>query len=344
MADFVTLAQGSGGRETQELLEQLIFSRVPSALKATSGGLGIDRPDDAAAIRVGEEYVVVTVDSYTVTPHTFPGGDIGVLAASGTINDVLMLGGRPIAALDSVVIEEGFPRATLERLTGNMLGVFIREGVPLIGGDLKVMPKGEIDGILITTAGLGIARRPIVDQELRAGDKILVSGNIAEHGATILAMQQSISPEDADLRSDVKPLTGLMLPLIEEYGDAIHAARDPTRGGLAMLLNDWARASRKAIVVDEASIPIREAVRRYTDMLGVNPLHLASEGVAVLGVDGDVAGDVLESMRGAGFTHASIIGTVKDEDADGGVVVIRTLVGGYRVLVQPSGEIVPRIC
>jgi len=344
MSRFVTLAQGSGGKETQEILEQLIFSSVPDALKATPRGLGIDRPDDAAAIRVGEEYVVVTVDAYTVKPHVFPGGDIGLLAASGTINDVLMLGGRPMAALDSIVVEEGFSRSTLDSLVRSMLGVLIKEGVPLIGGDMKVMPKGQVDGIVITTVGLGMAKKPIIDQELKVGDKILTSGYIAEHGATILAMQQSIPPEDIDLRSDARPLTGLMLPLIERYGDAIHAARDPTRGGLAMLLNDWARTSKKTIVVDEASIPIRETVRRYTDMLGINPLHLASEGVAVLGVEGALAEEVLEFMRGIGFTDARVIGTVKGESSDGGIVVVRTLVGGLRVLVQPAGEIVPRIC
>lgn len=344
MASFITLAHGSGGKETQEILEKLIFSSVPNALKVTPQGLGIDRPDDAAAIRIGEEYIVVTVDAYTVKPHVFPGGDIGSLAASGTINDVLMLGGRPIAALDSIVVEEGFPISTLDELLGSMLNVFKNEKVPLIGGDMKVMPKGQVDGIVITTVGLGIAKRPIIDQELKVGDRILISGCIAEHGATILAMQQSIPQEDIDLMSDARPLTGLMLPLVDKYGDAIHAARDPTRGGLAMLLNDWAKMSKKTILIEEVSIPIRDAVRRYTDMLGVNPLHLASEGVAVLGVDGAIAKDVLDFIRGIGFNEARIVGTVKEDSSDGGVVVVKTPIGGLRVLVQPSGEIVPRIC
>ncbi len=339
---FIKLAHGSGGVETSQLLEKLIFSKVEDRLKALPGGVGIDFPDDGALIPLSNgEYLVVTVDSYTVNPPFFPGGDIGVLAASGTINDVLMMGGRPIAALDAIVVEEGLPMEDLERILESMLRVFREEGVALIGGDFKVMPKGQLDKIVISTVGIGITRNPIIDKP-RPGDRIIVSGHIGDHGAVILALQQGT--EVGRLKSDVKPLTRLMLPLIERYGNFIHAARDPTRGGLSMALNDWARMSDTVIVIDENSIPIREEVRALTEMFGIDPLHLASEGVAVLSVQGDVADEIVEFMHKLGFEDARIIGEVRKSERFNGVVLARTVTGGYRLVEPPRGELVPRIC
>jgi hydrogenase expression/formation protein HypE len=330
MGRYVTLSQGSGGKETKELLEQLFFSSLPHDMKSTLGGLGIDYPDDAAAIRVAEGYIVVTVDSYTVSPLSFPGGNIGSLAATGTINDVLMLGGKPLAALDSIVAEEGLPRSVLDEVVASMIKVFTEEKVPVIGGDLKVMPKGQIDNIVITTVGLGTAERLIIDKNLKVGDRIIVSGDIAEHGAAILALQHSIAPQESTLKSDAKPLTELMLPLIGEFGDAIHAARDPTRGGLAMLLNDWAKESNTLITIDESLIPLRDVVKNYTNMLGMNPLDLASEGVVVLGVEKDSSEDILQFMKKQGFDRASIVGEVRRKENDSTLVLVRTYVGGLR--------------
>ncbi len=339
---FITLSHGSGGIETSRILEKLIFSRIPDALKSVKGGVGIDVPDDAAAIPVGNKYIVVTVDSYTVNPIRFPGGNIGTLAASGTINDVLMLGGRPIAIMDSIVVEEGFPMSELEDIVNSFVSVITSENVALIGGDFKVMPRGQIDKIVITTVGIGVADRLIVDKNVRPGDKIIVTDYIADHGATIMALQYRL--DVSSLRSDCKPLTKLMLPLLDRYGEHIHAARDPTRGGLAMVLNDWARLSNTVIVVDETKIPIREQVRSYCEMLGIDPLHLASEGVAVLAVSSDVADEMLEYIHKLGFENATIIGEVRGSEKYSGIVLCRTSVGGFRVLEPPAGEIVPRIC
>lgn len=341
----ITLAHGSGGKEMNQLLERMVFNRVPSWMKLVEGGLGIDFPDDAAAIPMGDgRYLVVTVDSYTVSPIFFPGGNIGKLAASGTINDVLMLGGVPVAALDSVVVEEGLEEETLREILDSMFEVFRENGVRLIGGDFKVMPRGQLDKIIITTVGLGIAEHLIVDKNLKPGDKIIVSGNIAEHGAAIYAAQRGFMPEEMDLKSDVKPLTDLMIPIIKKYGKDVHAASDPTRGGLAMVLNQWASASDTIIIIDEERVPLRDAVKSYCGMLGLDPLVLASEGVAVLGVRGEVAEEVLDEIRSLGYVDAEIIGEVIKKEGDMSLVIVKTKVGGYRILEPPVGEIVPRIC
>lgn len=341
----ITLAHGSGGREMSQLLEELIFSKLPSWMKLLEGGLGIDFPDDAAAIPIGrKKYIIVTTDSYTVNPIFFPGGDIGMLAASGTINDVLMLGGAPIAALDSIVVEEGLEKETLNEVLKSMFNVFTDSRVRLIGGDFKVMPRGQLDKIIITTVGLGVAETLIVDRNLKPGDKIIISGPIAEHGAAIYAAQRGLALEEHELRSDVKPLVDLMIPLIRMYGEHIHAASDPTRGGLAMTLNNWASSSNTSITIYEEKIPIREPVMSYCQMLGLDPLVLASEGAAVLGVDGEIAEEVLETMHRLGYRDAVTIGEAREKKEDISLVVVKTIIGGYRILEPPIGEIVPRIC
>lgn len=327
------------------LLAKLIFNRVEERLKRVEGGVGIDFPDDGAAIPMGDgRYLVVSIDSYTVNPPFFPGGDIGKLAACGSINDVLMMGAKPLAMMDSLVVEEGFPMEDLERIVDSYLSVLKREGVAVIGGDFKVMPRGMIDKIVITTVGIGISERVVLDKDVRPGDRIIVSGFLGDHGATILALQQGIELEEGSLKSDVKALTDLMLPLMERYGEYIHAARDPTRGGLAMTLNDWARDSGTVIVVDGAKIPVREEVAAYAGMLGIDPLYLASEGVAVLAVDGSVANEVLEFIRSLGYDKAEIVGEAKRGERYKGFVLYRSEVGGLRILEPPTGELVPRIC
>jgi hydrogenase expression/formation protein HypE len=338
----VRLSHGSGGVETAEIVERLFIARLPDALKRVPGGLGLDFPDDAAAVPMGDgRYLVITVDSYTVNPPFFPGGDIGALAASGSINDVLMLGGRPIAMMDAVVVEEGFPVEDLERIVSSFLSVLRSEGIALIGGDFKVMPRGQLDRVVITTVGVGVAERLIVDRP-RPGDKILVSDYVGDHGAVIMMLQHGESPRG--LESDARPLVRLMVPLLEKYGSYIHAARDPTRGGLAMVLNDWARAGGGVVVVDEEAIPIRPEVASYSHMLGIDPLYLASEGVAVLAVDPSVAGEVLNFVRSLGFPNARVIGEFRESRRYGGYALLKTQTGGFRILEPPRGDLVPRIC
>jgi hydrogenase expression/formation protein HypE len=343
---YITLAHGAGGRETEEIVENLIVQRVPPNLWKVGEGFGLDSLDDAALIPLGDEgYVAVTVDSYTVKPIFFPGGDLGKLAASGTINDLLMVGAKPIAALDAVVVEEGFPIEDFNKIISSYIDTLKSNNVALIGGDFKTMPKGQLDGIIIASMGIGVVKKPIRDSDIKPGDKIIVSGYVGDHGAAIMAAQQGIGAS-TDIVSDVKPLTDLMIPLIERYADAIHGAGDPTRGGVAMLVNTWAKKTGTVIVLDEENIPIRPQVREYAEMLGIDPLSLANEGMAVLAVDSGYADEIVKYMRKLGYDKASIIGQVyKPKDPrHAGRVLLKSVAGGIRILEPPSGELVPRIC
>lgn len=348
--DRITLAHGSGGVEMLELLERVIFKRVEDRYKRVESGVGIDVADDAAAIPIGgSKYLVVSIDSYTVNPPFFPGGNIGVLAACGSINDVLMMGGKPVAMLDTIVVEEGFPMSSLEMIVESMISVLKEEGIALIGGDFKVMPRGQLDKILITTAVLGVSEGPpIVDRPL-PGDVIIVTDYLGDHGAVILLMQMGLGEQVEELatgklKSDVKPLTKLMLPVLSKYRGCIKAARDPTRGGLAGVLNEWASKTGTLIVIKDSEIPIREPVRKYAEALGIDPLHLASEGVAVLAVEPSCANELVNYINDLGFENARIIGEVRKTDIFKGYVVAETSIGGLRVVEPPRGEIVPRIC
>lgn len=346
---YVTLAHGSGGVETFEILKVIVLSKVKEELKRTPGGVGLDALDDGALIPIGNgNYLVVSIDSYTVNPIFFPGGDIGVLAACGSINDVLMMGGKPIAILDSIVVEEGFPIEQLEKIMDSFIRVIHEENVALIGGDFKVMPKGQVDKVVITTAAIGVTQRPIVDS-VKPNDKIIVSDYVGDHGAVIMLLQLGLGSkvkeiESGSLRSDVKALTKLMLPLIDRYGEYIHAARDPTRGGLAGVLNEWSSKSRVLIVIDEKEIPIRDPVKRYSDIVGIDPLYLASEGVAALAVDPNLAEEIVDFMKKLGFINARIIGEAKASEKYVGYVLAKTGIGGFRLIDPPRGELIPRIC
>lgn len=338
----ILLSHGGGGKETAEILQKLVFSRIPEGLKKVGNGIGIDRLDDGAVLDL-KGYLIVSVDSYTVKPLFFPGGDIGKLAACGSINDVAMMGGRPIAMLDAVVMEEGLPEELVEKALNSMFTVLRDEGVALIGGDLKVMPKGELDQMVITTVGLGVTERPIVDDRIRLGDELVVSGTVGDHGATILAMQKGIKVEATGLRSDVRPLNKLMDSLVRKFGDAIHAARDPTRGGLAMALNDWSKLARGVAVIYEENVPVKREVKAYSDMLGIDYLYLANEGMALLAVEKGKGQEVVEFMKDMGFEDANVIGEMKKGKFEG-FVLLKTTVGGFRIIEPASGSIVPRIC
>jgi len=341
----VSIEHGAGGRETWELIKRLIVSRVPEALRRVEGGYGLDVLDDGAVIRFGDRYIVIATDSFTVNPPVFPGGDIGHLAACGAINDVVMMGAKPIAVMDAVVVEEGVDEGFLQRILNSLVSVLEDEGVALIGGDFKVMPKGTVDKVVITTTGLGVSEgEPIID-EVRAGDKVIVTGPVAEHGAAILAAQLGMSEELRGIRSDSKPLTKAVLPVLKAYGEGVHAARDPTRGGLAATLNEWVEGTELTIVIRRGDVPLRSEVREFLDAMGVDPLNMACEGVAVLAVAPSVAEDVVEELRRRGEESATIIGEVIKPPSPvlAGRVVGVTEVGG-KVLIEPRPVNLPRIC
>jgi hydrogenase expression/formation protein HypE len=289
---YITTVHGSGGFETLEVIERLIVSRVPEDLRRALDGFGLDVLDDGSSIRVGDQHIVLSSDSFTVKPLFFPGGDIGHLAASGVLNDLVMMGAVPVAFMDNIVVEEGFPRDDLDRIIASMINVLRENNVALVGGDFKVMPKNSLDGIIISATGIGLTEKPVIDKVI-PGDKIIVTGPIAEHGATILAAQLGMLEEAKGLRSDSKPLVKTVLPIIRKYREYIDAARDPTRGGLAVILNEFVRNTSYMIIIDRGRIPIRDEVREFLDALGIDPLGVASDGVAVLAVKNEYAEEVV---------------------------------------------------
>jgi len=344
MDAFITLLHGAGGQESRDLIESLIVKKVPPLLRYALDGHGLDILDDGSFIKVGDSYIVFTSDSYTVKPVFYPGGNIGELAASGVLNDLVMMGAKPVAFLDNIIVEEGFPVEDLEKIVDSLVKVLKENNVSLIGGDFKVMPKGSLDKIVISGFGIGVSQgAPIIDH-VRPGDVIVVTNSIAEHGAAILASQLGIGAENLSLKSDSKPLVKTVLPVIEKYRPHIHAARDPTRGGVSTILNEWVRGREVSIIVDESKIPIREDVRTFLEMLGIDPLTVASEGVAVLSVSREVGYEVVEALKSMG-ENPQVIGEVviPEEPSYKGKVIGFTEVGGKRI-IRGEALNLPRIC
>ncbi len=344
MSNIVTLVHGSGARETFDLIMKMIVSKIPEGLRKVSGGIGIDVLDDGAVIPIGDKYLIITMDSYTVKPIFFPGGSIGTLAISGTINDLVVMGARPIAIMDSITVEEGFELNVLEKIINDMIDLLKKYNIPLIGGDFKVMPRGNLDKIIITTTGIGLAQYPIVDTRIRIGDKIIVTDPIASHGAVIIASQLGLLDNIKNIKSDAKPLIDVLLPVIEKYGEYIHAARDPTRGGIAAILNEWAINSDVTIVIDRSKIPIEPEVKAFLEALGIDFLSVASEGVAILAVDSQYSDDIVNELRLRGC-RAEIIGEIVKPQSEflKGKVIAITEIGG-KTIVTSRGLNLPRIC
>ncbi len=321
------------------------MSKVPEWLKKFGGGCGIDVLDDGATFRVNGVWVVMASDSFTVNPPVFPGGDIGHLAACGVINDVVMMGADPALALDDVVVEEGVDEEFVGKIMESFIDVLISEGVALVGGDFKVMPKGSLDKIIISATCVGLtAEDPIVDR-VREGDVIVVTGPIGEHGAAVLAAQLGMSEGMEGIRSDSKPLSRCVLPTIKKFRRYIHAARDPTRGGLAATLSEWVEGTDKAVVIRKADIPVRDEVREFLDAVGVDPLDMACEGVAAIAVEPDVAEDLVRCLKSCGEHRAAVIGEVikAPDPILAGRVIGVTEIGG-RVVIEPRPVSLPRIC
>lgn len=333
----ITLTHGTGGKEMQELIRN-IFSGVRDLRRAV---VSLREFDDAAVLANRRKNIVISTDSYTVKPVFFPGGDIGKLAAYGSINDVAVMGADPIAALDSIVVEEGFLLDDLKKIVSSMVNAFEEEGVQIVSGDLKVMPKGQLDGIIITTTVLGeIDLPPIVDSGAKPGDLVVVSGTIGDHGAVITAYQYGVDPSEEGIVSDCASVLPIMR-IARELG-GIHAAKDPTRGGVAMALNEIAEKSRVSIWIREEAVPIKENVRALMELLGIDPYYLACEGRVVIVVDPDIADELVLRLKKAGYTDATIIGEVKRERP--GYVIMETVAGGYRIVEKLHGELTPRIC
>jgi hydrogenase expression/formation protein HypE len=337
--DKITLSHGAGGTVMNDLIKSAIIAGI--GRRRVAGGAGLDEFDDGATIPVEGKEIVVSSDAHIVDPIFFPGGDIGKLSVCGAINDLAMMGAEPVALTDTIVVEEGFLIDDLKKIVASMNAAIESVGMALVHGDLKVMPRGKLDKIVISTAGVGFlrGRKPILDSGLRAGDKIIVTGPIGDHGIAIASVREGISFKTS-LISDVAPLWDLMEAAIG--AGEITAAKDPTRGGLAMALNEMAEMSGVSIWLREEEIPVREEVKGACEMLGLDPLELTCEGRAVLGVRGG-AKSILNAIKGTPEGKgARIIGEVKAERK--GYVIMETSIGGKRVVNPPLGEPTPRIC
>ena len=285
----VTLMHGAGGEVMGELLQTLTKFRHNNA-----GGIGLESLDDGAVIPFNGQNLVFTTDSHVVRPIFFPGGDIGRIAVCGTINDLAMMGGQPIALSCGMIIEEGFEIDDLARIVASMDDALGEAGANLVTGDTKVMERGALDGITINTAGIGIAKTIVRDNGLVPGDSIIVSGTLGDHGIAIMAHREGFDLGE-QIKSDVAPLWGMMEKVLD--AGTIHAMKDPTRGGFASTINEMARKSRVSIRIKEEKLPIRKSVRSAAGMLGIDPLEVANEGKVVLGVPPSSVDAILAALR-----------------------------------------------
>jgi len=338
--DVVQLIHGGGGTAMSELLSSVLLPNF--TLRRVGEGVGLDELDDGATLPLGNLEVVVTIDSHTVDPIFFPGGDIGRLAVSGTVNDLAVMGAKPLAIADAVVVEEGFSVDDLRRIARSMDEAAREAGVAIVSGDFKVMPRGRLDKVVITTCGVGVAGRGQIlrDSGLKPGNLIVVTGTIGDHGIALASVREGLSFE-TQLKSDVAPIWDVMEAALKVGG--ITAAKDPTRGGLAAALNEMANKSRVGIKLWEDAIPIKPEVKAASEMLGLDPLEVTCEGRAVLGVERDKVEEVLKAIKATKHGRdAAVIGEVTAERP--GYVILETSVGGKRIVEPPVGEPIPRVC
>ena len=332
----IKLAEGSGGEATARLIKEVFWSRFNNA--------ELLRGNDAAVLDWGSGRLAVTTDSFVVTPWKFPGGDIGRLAVAGTVNDLTMMGAAPQALTASFIIEEGFELESLQQVAQSIADTSAEAGVPIITGDTKVVERGAADGLFINTTGIGLVE-PGIDlggAKALPGDKVIITGTVGDHGATILIARGELGIS-AQISSDAAPLNRMLFPLIQEFREGIHVMRDPTRGGVAVTLNEIARQSKVSIRLNEAQIPILPEVIGITGLLGLDPLYLANEGKALIITAPKIADNVIDYLRKEPQGQkAVIIGTVEPENP--GLVSVRNSNGGIRVLPMGSGELLPRIC
>lgn len=335
----VSLKMGAGGRAMRQLIGDVFVSGLAGPPLA-DGDIGLAALDDGAAVRLGDGWLVTTTDSHVVHPRFFPGGDIGRLAVAGTVNDLAMMGAtEPLVLTLAVVIEEGFARDELERISASIREACVEAGARIMTGDTKVMGKGEVDGLILNTAGVGLTARVVPDRGLRPGDRILVTGTMGDHGLTVLAARGNLALE-VELRSDVAPVNGLVRAALA--AGRITAMKDPTRGGLASALHEMAEKSGVGVIIDEPSVPVRPEVRAVGELLGIDPLHVANEGKVVMGVAAGDADAVLAAVRAHPLGRdAALIGTCIG-DAPGRVVLDTGF--GRRLLAELEGEPLPRIC
>lgn len=332
----IIMAHGSGGRLSQQLIEELFVSRFnqQSAPWELNDGALLDLPPGR---------VVMSTDSFVISPLFFPGGDIGKLAVSGTVNDLVACGGQPLYLSTAFILEEGFALNSLQKIVTSMADTARRAGVELITGDTKVVEKGSADKVFINTAGIGVIPDGIDYKpgRIRAGDRVLVSGTIGDHGLAIQAQREGLRFNTPTV-SDCAPLHEIG-QVLRSFGEQVHCMRDPTRGGLATVLNELSVQAGLGIRVEEKVIPVLDAVRGACAMLGMDPLYMANEGKMVIVCAPNVSQQVLAALQSIEISKkAADIGEVITQPQ--GMVLIKTELGTERILVALEGEHVPRIC
>ncbi|HSR41678.1 MAG TPA: hydrogenase expression/formation protein HypE [Longimicrobiales bacterium] len=337
--ELVTLAHGAGGRAMRRLVRETL---ARGFLDDAVDGIGLAAMDDGAAVRVGDAWLVVTTDSHVIHPTVFPGGDIGVLAVAGTVNDLAMMGAtEPLGLTSAVIVEEGYPRRALEAIQGSMRKTAAAAGVPVLTGDTKVMGRGELDGLVINTTGIALTSAVVPDAGLRPGDRIVVTGSIGDHGIALMAERHGLEFGE-ELRSDVAAINALIRRALAVGDGAVTALKDPTRGGLASALHEMAEKAGVGVVLEESRVPVTPVVRSAAEILGLDPFHIANEGKAVLGVRKDDVDEVLEALQADPLGRdAAVVGEVVADHP--GRVILDTGMG-RRLVTEPEGEPLPRIC
>jgi hydrogenase expression/formation protein HypE len=335
----ILMKHGAGGRAMRRLIEEVMTVGLTDGLG--DGDIGLRAMDDGAAIRIGDRWLVMTTDSHVVKPIFFPGGDIGRLAVSGTVNDLSMMGATEVLGLTcAVVLEEGFPREDLVRVQESLRIAAHEAHAPIVTGDTKVMGRGELDGIILNTTGVAITDQIVRDSGLMPGDVLIVSGTVGDHGFAVMAERHGLALEGA-LSSDVAPLNGMIRDVLEAGGRDVVAMKDPTRGGLSSAVHEMAAKAGVTIVLDEPNIPVTDEARAASELLGIDPLHVANEGKALIGVRPAAVDAVLAALHAHPLgRRAAIVGRVLEGRAS---VVLDTGVG-RRLLMEPEGEPLPRIC
>lgn len=331
----IVMTHGGGGAMSGELIEHLF---LPAFGAAADAGLG-----DAAVVEVDGARLAFSTDSFVVKPLTFPGGTIGELAVNGTVNDLAMMGARPLVLSTAFILEEGTALAEIARVAESLGAAAVAAEVKLVTGDTKVVDAGHGDGIFINTAGIGLVPQgvDIGPHRARPGDVVLISGDIGVHGVAVLSCREGLE-FGTTVRSDTAPLHGLVADVLAAGAD-VHVLRDPTRGGVAASLNEIAALARVGVRLDERALPIPDAVRDACGLLGLDPLYVANEGKAIAFVAPQDADRALEAMRAHPLgAQARAIGVCVEDHP--GMVVARTALGGTRVVDLPAGEQLPRIC
>jgi len=335
----IVLGHGSGGKLTSDLIDKIFLPAFHNPV--------LDKLDDQAVLTIGNSRLAFTTDSFVVTPIFFPGGDIGRLAVHGTVNDLAMSGAQPLYLSAAFILEEGLPMDDLRRIVESMRASAAEAGVQFVTGDTKVVDRGKGDQIFINTTGIGLIPPGIHISADRAqpGDAILLSGHIGDHGMAILSQREGLEFEGA-IESDCASLNGLVAAMLATPAagdDFIHCLRDPTRGGAATTLNEIAKRASVGMLLSEPSIPVRESVKGACEVLGLDPLYVANEGKLIAIVRSDAAAAVLSQMRAHPLGRdAAIIGNVVADHP--GLVLMKTEIGGTRVLDVMFGEQLPRIC